>query len=257
MRPKVQTGTHGSSSSASLAESFKEISLGSDKRRGALRQAKMMEFRGHGPYPAPDWIPHHAYGLFSDGLQVASSFNAPFECIWLPWAQEVKYHHHRDVAMVCCFKTSFEGHHLKDLANKSMSWAIPTRPVLEYMISWAPDCKIAEIMATALATRLPCSRSLEPMWSRLATIDNFFEKNPPSPVYFPETIFMDGEEFIKHGGANGHTPFFCWPRKDDPLHKASLTEACKTYKTFLTEAYLNVFHGDTMFFVGKRRWLHL
>ncbi|KAI5059423.1 hypothetical protein GOP47_0025742 [Adiantum capillus-veneris] len=65
---------------------------------------------------------------------------------------------------------------------------------------------------------------LKKLGANVVAVDNFTEKHSLS-LYFPDTVHMDGEEFIKQGGAHGRALLFCWPRKDDPLHQFSSANA--------------------------------
>ncbi|KAI5082200.1 hypothetical protein GOP47_0001943 [Adiantum capillus-veneris] len=197
-------------------------SLGSNLRQG-LHEAKIMEFRGFGPDPAPNWIPDKTVQLLSDHSQIGSIegiLNPLFECMWLPWAQSAEFYHHLDVAMVCNQEMLHTALQLKRLATVCFSWAIPTRPVLEYMISMAPHGKIAEI-GSGLGY---WAALLKKLGADVVAVDDFSESTSQGSLYFPETIPMDGEEFVRQGGAVGRALFFCWPlknhsQKGSPKHR--------------------------------------
>ncbi|MCO5600022.1 hypothetical protein L7F22_054130 [Adiantum nelumboides] len=225
-------------------------SLGSDVWQG-LHEAKIIEFRGFGPDPAPNWIPDKIVQLLSKYDQIGSIhgiLNPVFECMWLPWAQRAEFYHHLDVALVCNQEMLHTGLQLKRLASLCFSWAIPTRPVLEYMVSMAPHGKIAEI-GSGLGY---WAALLKKLGADVVAVDDFSEATSQGSLYFPETISMDGEEFVRQGGAIGRALFFCWPLKSHSQNLSLNNARIPMYQRCFVDACLKAFHGDTVFFVGER-----
>ncbi|KAI5065969.1 hypothetical protein GOP47_0018593 [Adiantum capillus-veneris] len=169
-------------------------------------------------------------------------FNPLFEYVWLPWAKESQYYEHRDVGLLACEEMVIKGLHLRHAAIQAVSWAIPTLPVLHYMVQRAPDGRIVEIGSGMGYWAL----LLQQLGADVVAVDNMSDilNEQVANVYFLDTLVCDGAEFVKDGYAAGRALFLCWPH--EPLFSNHKLEThC------LAEHCLASYAGDTVFFVGE------
>lgn len=72
-------------------------------------------------------------------------WNMAFSLVWLPWAQAAQYVGKGDVELTSSDYGTTVTQHLRTLTCWKFSWAVPSTPVLEFMVERSP--KIVEVGA--------------------------------------------------------------------------------------------------------------
>ena len=156
--------------------------------------------------------------------------NPLFDDIWLPWAKRALW-----INNILCHprqRDPFSGlgaWTLRTHAVEIFSWAVPTLPVLETMVSFSPH-GIAEIGAgTGYWLAL-----LSQMGADVVGVDDFSDARSQEIRLHHPVEHTDGFSFVQQGLAGQKALFFCWPRR--------LFGASEGFPGWV---------GDTVFFVGE------
>ena len=157
--------------------------------------------------------------------------NHLFLDLWLPWAQKAMFVSSNDCFLIAS-DYGAEAERLRDDQVKT-SWAIPTTPVLKYMVENAPAKKITELGAG----RGYWTKLLRKNGADIVAVDDISDR-ASSRSLIRDMIRMDARKYVQQKKADDTALFFCWPRMKES--GGAWVESC-----------LADYKGDTIFYVGE------